>query len=1539
MANRMSKIGIDWNAIQPLNGSRAKGFEELCSQLARAEVPASSQFVRKGAPDAGVECYAVLDNGDEWGWQAKYFNELGDPQWTQIQYSVGTALEKHPRLVRYFICVPLDRPDARINDRMSAKERWDTHMKTWTEWASSHKMAVEFVYWGSHELLERLVRPEHTGRVRFWFDVHRFDEPWFTARLDEALKTAGPRYTPEIHVDLPIAEELDAFGRTEQFFNGIKAQAQGIRRRLRNLGYSESRSPEQFPHEEMARLSSAVQTILSELGSITVQPIGVLPFQRIAKQIAETESEAENFRRILSDREQEHGATSRTGNDDTERAPRRDNLFRECRYHLYALSSELENAREVLEHSDSIANSNLMILNGAAGTGKTHLLCDVARQRVAKDRPTVLLMGQRFVSTDEPWTQALQQLDLAGLSAGEFVGAIETAAQVADCRALVLIDAINEGSGRLIWPSHLAAFLAHLERSPWIGVLLSIRTSYEKSLISEEVRVHAVVVTHEGFSEHEYDATQTFFAYYGLELPSTPLLSPEFRNPFFLKTLCLGLITKGEVRLPRGFHGITAIFDLYLSAVNDKLASTIGFDNRNQLVRRALGGIVSILLHTEERWLALEKAEEVVNALFPCPDFERSLYRGLVSEGILTEECVTNKTGTHEDVVFIAYDRFADHLLTEMLLEKHLNADAPSDAFAANAPLAFLWDKTRYVTPGLLEAMCVQIAERSGTELVSLAPDVVNHWGIGDAFRQSLIWRDYTAFFQDTNDTISKLIRNESDLFDTIDVLLTVATLQGHPLNANFLDQRLRKDSMPERDAWWSIFLHHAWGNHSSVDRLIRWASSITPDANLDDETVDLCSITLSWMLSTSNRFLRDNATKALVNLLTGRLDAVKRLVERFANIDDMYVSERVYAVAYGTAMRSHQTEQIGALAQYVYDSVFANGEPPAHILLRDYARGIIERAIYLRAKINIVAELIRPPYASQWPPIPNEDDIKPFLPDWSRGSHDSGDTEWARNRIGNSVMSDDFARYTISTSWTSLRLEGPVWQSPDARIFALSKEFSEKERTAWNRFQKADETVSQLSMGRIITIVQREPQADTPSGEYEPKMAENDKADPELARVIAERDTAFKELESILTSQHRSKLQELLVEKKNVESRYPPRFDIRLIQRYILKRVFDLGWTTERFGEFDRYAIGYRGREASKAERIGKKYQWIAYHEIMALVADHFQYGEHFNLDIVDQSYEGPWQDLLRDIDPSCTLRGSKNHSSWDAHLPAWWCPINYEQWGTPDDAGSWLKRHDDLPEVADLLSISDPNDKTKWLNVQSFLLWKQPTQSDQDPYDVERREFWYIFNGYLIHTEDQEAFMKWAENVDFWGGWMPNPPEEHRMFLGEYAWSPSFYFFQRQYFHDLGEKGWTQLDRACHLKVRSVAFEYLREAGGFDCSMEDSFKLRLPTIEIINGLDLQWSGNGGDFIDTGGRIIVFDPTAHHDGPQALLFREDALKHFLKQEGLSLCWTILGEKIAAGSGFANLIGSLRLSGAYILREDKPVGFTKYFSVMRNEGQ
>ena len=166
---------LDWKNIRPLNGGRDKGFEELCAQLARAERPSGSTFVRKGTPDAGVECYAVLRDGNEWGWQSKYFHKLGDSQWSQIDRSIRTALKKHPKLVRYFVCVPVDRADTRIEGRKSAKERWNDHVTKWSSWAADLGMTVEFVYWGSHELLERLARPVHIGRLRFWFDVRRFD--------------------------------------------------------------------------------------------------------------------------------------------------------------------------------------------------------------------------------------------------------------------------------------------------------------------------------------------------------------------------------------------------------------------------------------------------------------------------------------------------------------------------------------------------------------------------------------------------------------------------------------------------------------------------------------------------------------------------------------------------------------------------------------------------------------------------------------------------------------------------------------------------------------------------------------------------------------------------------------------------------------------------------------------------------------------------------------------------------------------------------------------------------------------------------------------------------------------------------------------------------------------------------------------------------------------------------------------------------------------------------------------------------------------
>ena len=1516
-------MNIDFRNICQLNRSQHQAFEELCAQLARAEIPEGAQFYRKAPPDAGVECYAVLPNGDQWGWQAKYFDRLTSSQWRQIDDSVKTALKKHSRLVRYYVCVPLDRTHAQIR-------KWEEHVKKWQEWAFEKEMSVEFVWWGRHELLSRLTRPEHAGRVRFFFDVERFDQVWFEKRLEEAIRAAGPRYTPEIHVDLPIAREFEAFSWTKHFFDELKSHAKEIRQKINRLHY-ESSSISNEAKDIKSTISEIIdqgQQLLEMLSRIMPEPSAPLTLEEIVQQADQIAGVVENLAQKLSEYEQRFGIQRTQSSESPEDFTFYKNPFRILYDRLWDLERELYNFRESLEHAHRLASSRLLLITGEAGTGKTHLLCDIAKKRIQEGRPTVLLMGQRFNSEEEPWTQVLKQLDLRDLRVEEFVGALEAAAQAVGCRALVMIDALNEGMGRYIWPNHLDAFLAHLERSPWIGVVLAIRSPFENVIIPKTLRDRAVRITHSGFVGHEYDALKSFFAYYNIELPSTPLLVPEFSNPLFLKILCESLRGRGKHRLPRGFQGITKLFEFFLDAVNHRLALKLDFDPREKLVHQAVNCLAEKLARKRKRWLSRKEAKEIVDSFLPGREFSRSLFYGLLTEGVLLEE-IQNRNDEYEEIIFIAYEHLADHLIAKYLLDQYLNQEAPEESFQQGGPLGFLWNPEHYVPAGLLEALCIQVPERTGRELLEFVPSLKERWNFKHAFLQSLIWRDKKAFSDNTSKILFELIK--TDLYKTLDVLLTVSGLPEHPFNAKFLDTLLRKYTMPDRDAWWSIYLYYAYSSDepSAVRRIVDWTLTITSDQELENEVVDLCSTTLAWMLTTSNRFLRDRATKALVNLLSGRLDAVIRLLEHFADVDDLYVMERIYAVAYGTAMRSYDPKAVGALAECVYRKIFANGMPPVHILLRDYARGVIERALYLGADINVDVNKIRPPYQSTWPHIPTEEEIKPYLPDWSRGFYNSGDLEWARNRIGSSVMEDDFARYVIGTNsgltnWLSLRLDEPPWQSPDERLSALIDEFSDEEKKAWQAFEAADKALREvmpLFITHILNSLKNEEIADT--NNISDLFIEKDTNFSHIQELEHQRGIAFSRLKKVLTQKHLQQLEAILTAKE--KGKAPPRFDLKIIQRYILKRVFDLGWTIERFGHFDRFAIGYQGRAARKAERIGKKYQWIAYHEIMAYIADHFQYR---NADGATR-YEGPWQEWLRDIDPSCLLRTTPSSTSWDGHPATWWCPVAYEAWEQPTNYREWVKKTEDLPRVEDLLIVTHPRDGSRWVNLQGFFLWRQKPSTDRETTEVETREFWYIYTAYFVRKEDVKAFMNWARSVDFWGQWMPEPPEVHRMFLGEYGWAPAFHYFQQIYY---GDTEWLYPREDCPIKVKIASFNYIVEANGFDCSIDEGYTLRLPAIDLINILKLRWIGKGADFVNTSGRLVAFDPTVYEAGAPALLIRLDDLIQFLNQTQLALCWTVIGEKSVLGPGLSPAYhASLRLSGAYMLCSMNLEGFLRYF--------
>ncbi len=1516
-------MNFNWHSIRALNGSQSDGFEELCAQLARAETPKGANFNRKGSPDAGVECYCVHPDYSEWGWQAKYFTSaLAASQWRQLDESVKTALDKHPQLVRYYVCVPRDRSEGRKPNQTSEMDRWNDHTSKWEGWAREKGMNVEFVWWGSSELIGRLSRNEQIGRHFFWFGQRGFDQDWLRLHLDEAVKAAGPRYTPEIHVELPIAQQMERFSRSDILFEEIKSLAIGIRRAHDGQAHSRRSLKQPVEESDLDGLSKAAGAVLDALSRLEPSPVGALPFPDIAKAAQEAVTACNNASGQIWKLQREQKEPSQ---EERTSPSYREDPLRDILYYIGNLQANLQEVVEACKCADSLANGQLLLLKGVGGTGKTHLLCDFAKRRVESRMPTVLLMGQRFLSDDEPWTQILQQLDLAGTSAEQFVGALEAAAQVSDCRALLIIDALNEGNGRKIWPAHLSAFLERAEESPWIGVVISVRSSYEEFVIPEDVRERAVSVVHHGFRGHEYDAVKTFFAYYGLEFPSTPILQPEFSTPLFLKTLCEGLQESGERRIPRGFHGITAVFDLYLKAINARLAEpeALDYDYRDNLVRQALERIAERMSEDETRWLQRSEAQRVVNSLLEGRGYSKSLYAALVAEGILTENMNWSAEGCAEEVVFITYDRFADHIIADHLLRTHLDTDDPEAAFAKDGRLASLCEDRKYVPHGLIEALCIQIPERTGKELVRLAPGLLDHPFIGEAFLESIAWRKLDGFSEDTLTVLDELIQaREISFTDSLDTLLSVSVIPNHPFNADFLHRRLRQDAMPDRDAWWSTYLHRAWSNETSVDRLVDWASTLTAGDDVEVEVVDLAGTVLAWTFSTPNRLLRDKATKALVALLAGRLELAERLLDCFVDVDDPYVAERVYAVAYGVAMRSRDVEAVGNLALSVYKHAFESGTPPPHILLRDYARGVVERAIYLGADILIDDSLIRPPYNSNLLHIPDEDTIQAMVLSWDSEECDDGDLKRSRNLIRHSVMGEllgDFARYVMrsesGSNWLAIHLDEDSWRSPKERLATLLENLSQTELVAYEEFKKVENESSPF-LGLSRTLHQ-EVQSDVEDA----VAALFNAGEAHKLRI----EDARQKLMPALTEAHRTELESIL----QAESDGPPRFDVRAIQRYVLWRVFDLEWTIERFGYFDSFTIRYSGREANKPERMGKKYQWIAYHEILAYIADHYQYRQRYSDEHAQHQYEGPWQESRRDIDPSCTLSSTLGGTSWGPQEPAWWAEEEYDRWNDESSHQDWLADRQGLPDIEELLEVE--NDGARWLNVAGSFVWRQPHPADQEPYDHARRELWIELTGYFVQAEEAESFLSWAKTVDFWGRWMPEAPETYSadLYLGEYGWARPF---EHKLSNWSDSKDWSKPNspdgKECPVEIRPAFFRYIAEDGGFDCSVEEHFSLRLPHHEFIRHLDLQPSSNRVDYADPNGNVAAFDPTVHEAGPTALLLNKEHLRKYLRERGLSLCWVMLGEKQVIG-GYAThkFQGHLKMSGAYHLTEDGPKGF------------
>ena len=832
-------MSINWNNLRPWNGSQQAAFEELCSQLASCEdMPKDSTFIRKGTPDAGVECFWKLPNSKEYAWQAKYFLAPPDAQqWSQIDDSVENALAKHPHLIKYIICLPLDRPDARIEGKKSCLDKWNDHVEKWNEWATVKNMQVDFEYWGKSEIFERLSQEKHRGRHLFWFDSEMLTLQKMLRQIDETIANVGPKYTPDLNIHLDLAETFEFISRTDRYVLELRKNIGLLQRKVDKLRKQDVDGDlEDTVCGVISQLDNLLQHIVRLTFSAT-ETVDLITLSNLFQAIKESNWECE--KKIYNAKSEEYAAKHNKKPDEMSHyhvSEKHDRWL----YDIQEARKAVDKLYVFIEGTNAQLSMNpAMLLNGAAGSGKTHILCDISRERINRGLPTILLLGQSFCDGDL-WEQIIKMLSLNCTTKDDLLGILNAAGQASRSRTLLIVDAINESAIKNIWTKNLGGILLAVKRYPWVGIILSIRNTYFEYIVPQHLiqDKKLTVVIHHGFSGVEYKATREFFRYYNIKQPDVPLLNPEFQNPLFLKLFCCGLKNSGKTEVPRGSHNITKVYENFIESVNDKLSDKqlLNYDSRDKIVLKAVHKLAAKMAEGNDSRIPLTEAKQIVNEVLPSEGYYDSLFYYLEKEGIITE-CIIHSQPSYEEGVQFSYERFSDHLITKYLLDTYLDLDSPKSSFEKGKPLSKLFSSEFYwYNDGLIEAISIQLPEEIGRELIDLAPQYSNIGAVHQAFLDSLIWRNPDSINIETKKLFEEYIfpHNYNESMET---LITVATLEDHPFNANALHEILMECDLPHRDATWSIYLFNQIEENGAVDRLIDWAWSNEHKSHINTQT------------------------------------------------------------------------------------------------------------------------------------------------------------------------------------------------------------------------------------------------------------------------------------------------------------------------------------------------------------------------------------------------------------------------------------------------------------------------------------------------------------------------------------------------------------------------------------------------------------------------------------------------------------------------------------------------------------------------------
>lgn len=272
---------------------------------------------------------------------------------------------------------------------------------------------------------------------------------------------------------------------------------------------------------------------------------------------------------------------------------------------------------------------------------------------------------------------------------------------------------------------------------------------------------------------------------------------------------------------------------------------------------------------------------------------------------------------------------------------------------------------------GRFSALSVLVREKYNKEIINCVASIngLSHYSHNQVVLEYINAINYRADVdineKDYYDYVVTNIQTRGAVEKHIDLLIGLSG-RSCSLNMDSTTKWLMTLPINKRDHIWTIYINSHYSEGERIFYTVQYFLYGNLYYVLPKEKV-LFGQLLTWFFTASNRELRDKSSKALIRLIKNNISLMKQLLNIFSEVNDPYVISRLYGCVYGALLQTQNINNSEAkeLCQFIYQSVFQQVIIYPDILLRDYARNIIEYCIHSGVDVGFSIEECRPPYKS----------------------------------------------------------------------------------------------------------------------------------------------------------------------------------------------------------------------------------------------------------------------------------------------------------------------------------------------------------------------------------------------------------------------------------------------------------------------------------------------------------------------------------------------------------------------------------------------